>query len=239
MKKFYFIIAIVALIGAFVLYVSLQLDSIVEGLIEDYGSAATQTPVQVAGVAIDLSAASGTISNLTVGNPEGFSGNAVEMENFSLTLDPTSLATDTIVIRELMVRGARLNILQQANGNNLREISRNLGKQQSSDSGDDQAAGKKLIIDRFTLEGASASLSAPDFDEVREVTLPTVTVRDIGRASNGATGAEVAEQVLRPVINQALESAAVQALKDKASDQLEEVTDKVLEGIFGSDKEPE
>lgn len=239
MKKFYFIIAIVALIGAFVLYVSLQLDSIVEGLIEDYGSAATQTPVQVAGVAIDLSEASGTISNLTVGNPESFSGNAIEMKNFSLTLDPASLATDTIVIRELMVRGARLNILQQADGNNLREISRNLGKQQSGDSGDDQAAGKRLIIDRFTLEGASASLSAPDFDEVREVTLPTVTVRDIGRASNGATGAEVAEQVLRPVINQALESAAVQALKDEASDQLEEVMDKVLEGIFGSDKEPE
>lgn len=239
MKKFYFIIAIVALIGAFVLYVSLQLDSIVEGLIEDYGSAATQTPVHVAGVAIDLSEASGTISNLTVGNPEGFSGNAIEMENFSLTLDPASLATDTIVIRELMVRGARLNILQQANGNNLREISRNLGKLQSGSSGDDQAAGKQLIIDRFTLEGASASLSAPDFDEAREVTLPTVTVRNIGRASNGATGAEVAEQVLRPVINQALESAAVQALKDKASDQLDDVTDKVLEGIFGSDKEPE
>jgi hypothetical protein len=45
--------------------------------------------------------------------------------------------------------------------------------------------------------------------------------------------------VLRPVLDQALQSAAVQALKDKASEKLDEVTDKVLEGIFGSDKEPE
>ena len=37
----------------------------------------------------------------------------------------------------------------------------------------------------------------------------------------------------------ALESAAVQALQDKVSEKLDEVTDKVLEGIFGSDKEPE
>ena len=45
MKKLYFVIAVIALIGAAVLYLGTQLDSIVEGLIEDQGSAATQTPV--------------------------------------------------------------------------------------------------------------------------------------------------------------------------------------------------
>ena len=90
MKKLYFVIAVIALIGAAVLYLGTQLDSIVEGLIEDHGSAATQTPVRVDGVTIRLAEASGAISKLTVGNPDGFSGNAIEMENFSLTLDPDS-----------------------------------------------------------------------------------------------------------------------------------------------------
>jgi hypothetical protein len=95
------------------------------------------------------------------------------------------------------------------------------------------------IIDRFTLEGAGASLTAPDFDDVREVTLPTITLRNIGRSENGATGREVARQLLQPVLEEALESAAVQALKDKASDKLDEVTDAVLEGIFGGEEKKE
>ena len=41
------------------------------------------------------------------------------------------------------------------------------------------------------------------------------------------------------MLEEALESAAVQTLMEKASDKLDEVTDAVLEGIFGSDEEPE
>ncbi len=238
MKKLTIVIAVVALVAGLLLYVGSQLNSIVAGLIEEHGSAATQTSVRVAGVVIELSEASGTISGLTIGNPDGFSGNAMEMGNFSLTLDPASLTEDVIVIEDILVSGARLNIVQQANGNNLQELLRNLGDMGGDESNSD-GNGKKLIINRFTLEGASASLTAPDLDEMREVTLPTVTVRNIGRSDNGATGAEVAEQVLRPVFKQALESGAVQAIKDKASEKLDEVKDAVLEGIFGSDEEPE
>lgn len=240
MKKLYMIIAIVALIGGLILFVGSQLDTIVEGLIEEHGSAATQTPVRVAGVAINLSEASGAISRLTVGNPDGFAGNAIEMENFSISMDAASLTSDVIVIEDILVSGARLNILQQANGNNLQELLRNLDDLRTGESGDDEEGGKKLIINRFTLEGASASLTAPDFDEVREVTLNTITLRNIGSAENGATGAEVAEQVLEPVFQEALESAAVQAMKDKASEALEGATDAVLKGIFGEEeKDPE
>lgn len=78
--------------------------------------------------------------------------------------------------------------------------------------------GKQLIIDRFTRAGASASLSAPDLSKDREVTLPTIVVRDIGRASKGATGAQVTQQLLRPVIEKSLSCAATQSLKDKASE---------------------
>jgi hypothetical protein len=242
MKKIIIAIGLVALIviGS-VIYVGTQLDSIVAGLIENEGSAATQTPVRVAGVEIKISEASAAISNLTVGNPAGFSGNAIEMEGFSVSLDPSSLTTDTIVIKDVTVSGARLNVLQQGVSNNLNELLDNLRSLQQGDSETD-GAGKKLIIDRFTLEGASAFLSAPDLAEDREVSLPTIVVRDIGRSSNGATGAQVAQQILRPVIDKTLSSAATQSLKDKASEKLEEVKDSLLKGLsgaLGGDDEPE
>lgn len=243
MKKFIFALVLVAMIViAGVFYIGTQLDSIVARLIESQGSAATQTPVRVDGVVIKLSEASATISNLTVGNPEGFSGNAIEMENFSLAIDPTSLTTDTIVIKDVTVGGAHLSIQQQGTGNNLRQLMSNLERFQQAGDQSAEDGGKQLIIDRFTLEGASASLSAPDLTEDREVTLPTIVVRDIGRASNGATGAQVAQQLLGPVIEKSLSSAAMQSLKDKASDKLEEAKDSILKGLsdaLGGEDEPE
>ena len=240
MKKLFIALGILVLIaGGGVYYVISNLDVIVEGLIEKHGSAATQTEVRVAGVSINLGEADASISRLTVGNPEGFSGNAIEMEDFAITLDAASLNTDVIVIEELLVRGARINVVQQANGNNIQTLLRNLDSGGSSEPAESDEAGKKIIIDRFVLEGAGASLSAPDLDEMREVTLPTITLRDIGRRENGATGKQVAAQVLRPVLQEALESAAMQAIKDKASDKISEVTDAVLEGIFGGEKKTE
>jgi len=239
MKKLAVVIAVIALIGGLLLYVGSNLDGIVKGLIEDQGSAATQTPVRVAGVSINLPEASGAISRLSVGSPEGFAGNAIEMQEFALTLDAASLTSEVIVIENILVKGARLNILQQSNGNNLQELLRNLDDLAPDDTDEGGDDGKKIIINRFTLEGASASLSAPDFDEIREVTLPTITLRNIGRSSGGATGAEVARQLLEPLFEEALKSAAVEAIRDKAKDAIEDAADKLLEGIFGSDKATE
>lgn len=239
MKKLSVVILLVALVGGVVLYLSSNLDGIVKGLIEEHGSAATQTPVNVAGVSIKLSEAGAAISRLTVGNPDGFAGNAIEMEEFAISLDAASLTGDVIIIEDILVKGARLNIMQQANGNNMQQLLRNLDELSSGDSSEDSDDGKKIIINRFTLEGASASLSAPDFDEKQEVTLPTITLRNIGTADGGATGTEVAQQVLKPVFREALQSAAAQTIREKATEALEDVADKVLEGIFGSDKKPE
>lgn len=243
MKKLSVVILLIALIGGVVVFIGSNLDGIVEGLIEEHGSAATQTPVNVAGVSINLSEAGASISSLTVGNPEGFAGNAIEMEEFAITLDAASLTSDVVIIEDLLVKGARLNILQQANGNNLQELLNNLDSSGSDDASEDSGDGKKIIINRFVLEGASASLSAPEYDENREVTLPTITLRDVGRASNGATGAEVAQQLLKPVFQEALKSTAVEAIKDKALDAIEGAAESVLDGIFGGgdddEEEPE
>ena len=231
---------ILIIVGA-VIFVGTQLDSIVAGLIESEGSAATQTPVRVSGVEIKIAEASGTISNLTIGNPEGFSGNAIEMQNFSLALDPSSLTTDTIVIKDVTVSGARLNLLQQGGSNNLAQLMNNLRNMQQGGDASENGA-KKLIIERFTLEGASAFVSAPNLTEDREVSLPTIVVTDVGRSSRGATGAQVAQQLLRPVIEKTLSSTAMQSLKDKASQKLGDLADSLLQGLGGTeddDAEPD
>lgn len=234
-------VAIVIIIAVAGVWFVTRLDQIVAGVIESEGSAATKTAVRVGGVSIDLRGARASLADLTIANPEGFGGTAFDLGNFSIEIDPSSVTTDTIVLEEVIVSGARLDIIQRGGRNNMRELLANLesgGDEPAADSGQ----GKKLIIDRFVLAGASASVSAPDVDEAREIDIPTIELDGIGRATNGATGAQVAQQVLEPVIERALRSAAVESFRQEAQDKVDEVRDRLLDSLgdaLGDDDEEE
>lgn len=230
--------AIVVVLAAGLVYVYTQLDTIVAGLIEEQGSAATGTPVRVSGVSIDLGEARAEIAGLTVGNPEGYGGDAMSLGRFVIRIDPATVTEDTIVLKEVTVSGATVNLIQRATGNNLRELMKTLesagGDQQQAD---EAGPGRKLIIERFVLEDASASVSLPDLDEQRSVDIPRIQLTDVGRASGGATGAEVARQVLEPVIERVLQSAATESLKDRAKEKLDQIKEGLMNRLGGGDEE--
>ena len=221
----------VVLLAGGLYYLSSNLNGIVAGVIESQGSAATQTSVRVTGVDIQLTDASAALSGLSIGNPEGFSGNAIELGGFSVRLDASSLTSDTIVVEDITVDGARINMLQQTGGNNLQKLLANLQSMAPEEASESEAAGKKVIIDQFTLNGASASVSIPALNETREVSLPTIVVQGIGRESNGATAAQVAEQILRPVVEKAIASASVEAAKDRVGKEIGKAVDGLLKGL--------
>lgn len=232
------VLLVLALVGGGLFYLNSNLDAIVARLIEEHGSAATATDVRVSGVEIGLREARAAVNGLSVANPDGYSGgNAIELGGFSITIDPASVTGDTIVLKDVTVKGARLNLLQQGSSSNLQALLDNLGAG-GSGGGDSGDGGKKLIIERFTLEGASAYVSVPALDEEREVSLPTIVLNDLGRASNGATGAAIARQILTPVIRRTLQSSAAQSLKDRAREELDRATDGLLDSVLdkvGSD----
>lgn len=230
--------AVVVVIAAGLVYVYTQLDTIVAGLIEEQGSAATQTAVRVSGVSIDLGEARAEIAGLTVANPAGYGGNAMSLGRFVVRIDPATVTEDVIVLKEVTVSGATVNLIQRATGSNLRELMKALesagGEQQPAA---DESPGRKLIIERFVLEDASASVSLPDLDEQRSVDIPRIQLTDIGRASGGATGTEVARQVLEPVIERVLQSAATESLKDRARDKLDQFKEGLMNRLGGDEEE--
>src|SRR6056297_2716992 len=230
---------IVVIVAAGLVYVYTQLDTIVAGVIEQQGSAATGTPVEVSGVSIDLGEARAEIAGLTVGNPDGYGGDAMSLGRFVIRIDPATVTEDTIVLKEVTVSGATVNLIQRATGSNLRDLMKNLesaggGEQQPAA---DEGPGRKLIIERFVLEDASASVSLPDLDERRSVDIPRIQLTDIGRASGGATGTEVARQVLEPVIERVLQSAATESLKDRAKEKLDQFKEGLMNSLGGDDEE--
>ena len=233
------LVVLVVVLAAGLFYLTSNMNGIVASLIEEQGSAATGTAVGVDGVDIRVSDATAALAGLSVANPAGFNGNAIELGGFSVTLDPKSLTEDTIVIKDVSVDGARVNVVQQGTKNNLRELLKGL---QAGDSGETapetQESGKKIIIERFSLIGASASVSMAELGEDREVTLPDLTLTDIGKATGGATGAQVAQQILKPVIESAMTSATAGAIKEKVGEKVNEAVGGFLKGL-GKKKDAE
>lgn len=199
-----------------------NLDSLVAGIIEREGTQATQTDVTVAAVSIQLGAGTAGLSRLAVANPQGFSdAPAITLEDFEIELDPMAVAEDPLVIRRVAVDGARLLIEQQGARNNLKTILDSLERQASAEP-EAEAEGRKLVIDRFEIANAGATLSVPGSGQEKSIDLPPVVLTDLGRAGNGATAAELARQLLAPLIRTALERAATSGLGDALRDKLDQ-----------------
>lgn len=223
------ILVIIVLVAGVLFYVGANLDSIVARLIEEKGSEATGTNVQVGAVELDVRGGTGRIANLSVANPAGFSEDAaISFGEFTIRLNPAAVTSDPIVIGEISVDGAEILLEQTTGGNNLRKLQEALGRQPADET---DAGGTQVIIERFTLGESRVRVRVPQLDESREVTIPRVVLTDIGRASNGATASEVAQQILQPVIRRALESGAAAGVEDAVREKVDETRDRITEDL--------
>ncbi len=214
------ILLVIVAAGMWFLYANLG--SLVAGIIEREGTKATQTEVTVGSVSIELGDGTAELSRLTVANPQGFSkAPAVTLEDFAIELDPMAVTNNPLVIRRIAVDGARLLIEQQGARNNLKTILDSLERQASAEPAA-KADERKLVIDRFEIAHAGATLKVPGTGQERRIELPPVVLTDLGRAGNGATAAELAPQLLGPVIRMALERAATSELGDALRDKLDQ-----------------
>jgi uncharacterized protein involved in outer membrane biogenesis len=214
------VLAIVIAGAAWFLYANL--DSLVAAVIEREGSVATGTRVTVGGVSIDLPDGRAGISRLAVANPDGFSDEpAVALGDFTIRMDPMAATENPLVIEHVAVDGARLRVEQQGTRNNLKTILASLGRGAEAEA-DPEADAVKLVIERFELANAGATLSIPELGQERSVELPDIVLTDVGRATGGATAAGIAEQLLRPMLEAALQRAAAGGLQDRLRERLDE-----------------
>src|SRR6202000_495394 len=82
------LVVLLVIIAGVSWYLYSNLDSYVKAAIEKYASDATQTAVRVDSVKISLSTGEGTITGLTVANPDGYSSaKAVSIGTILMRLD--------------------------------------------------------------------------------------------------------------------------------------------------------
>src|SRR6185503_10003937 len=175
-----------------------------------------------------------------IGNPEGYSDDrAFDLGRVRIAIDPKSVASDVIHIRTLVVDGPKLLAEFDPTGrNNLKAIMNHVkaaaggGTSTSKRSAPDSGGGKKMIIDEFRFENAEARALAPSLKLDKVLKLPPVVLRNLGAKQGGAQAADIANQILRPIVDATVQAAKKEYVaaqrgkledkaKDKARDQLD------------------
>jgi hypothetical protein len=225
------VIAILVIVGAALYLVWSNLDRLVAGAIENYGSQATGTPVTIGKVDISLRTGTAKLDNLTIDNPQGYrSDYAAKFKTIKIDLDISSLRTNTIVMNEAIIDGASVNAEFKGTQSNLAQLLNNLKRYAGpSKPSPQQPAGaqKKFIIKIFRFTNGEATTMVDIANVKRTIDIPDISLHDIGVKSGGVNGAELARQILYPVIEKVLAQARNEA-KQKALKILEEKAQETL-----------
>jgi uncharacterized protein involved in outer membrane biogenesis len=178
----------------------------------------TGVAVKVSDVKISLKDGRGTLKGLTVANPKGFSTPlAIALGEVTLGIDIGSVTKNPVVITDVLVAAPEITYeLNNQGGSNIDALQKNL--QASSGGGgsgkvapppsESEKDTKKLVIDRLVVNNGKVTLATPIPGGKASATLGEIKLTNIGRASGGATGAEVATQLLQAISSSAIKGVS-------------------------------
>lgn len=217
---------VVVLVAGAAWYLYSSLDSIVEEAIERYGSEAAGTRVEVGSVSLSLSEGRGTLRDVRVANPEGFSSaDAIYFSEVTLQIALSSVGENPVVINEVFIDAPQVRYERNQEGTgNLEVIQKNL--QRSGRGGGQTEGGEptKLAIGKFEARNGRIEVNVPELGDELTADLPTVRLSNLG-GSGGASPREIGQQIL---------SAFARATGDAVARQgIEKMIDKHVGGEAG------
>lgn len=248
MKKILIIgvILIVAVIGVGAYVVMTSIDSVVKAAVEQIGTDATGTQVTLNEVEISPTSGFGALRGFRMTNPKGFAeGDAFKFDEVNLTLDVTTVLSDPVVIKEIVIEKPEVTYAIGKGTSNVDEIQKNVndyagaegGGSGGSSSGGGSSEGPKLIIENLYMRNGTVSVSAPGVTgETLSAPMPDIHLTDIGKDGAGATPGEVASQAMAAIVaaaKQAVRSVDVDALL-KGAGEAQKQLEKATEGAGGA-----
>jgi hypothetical protein len=243
MKKLLLILAalVVFVVVGSIGYLYLSLNSLVKKGVETIGPKITRTDVSLGSALLLPFSGSGSLKGLVIGNPEGFGKSyALKFGNISLNVDKKTLISDTIVINEISIDHASLALEGTLRGNNLGKLMQNI---KSYDSGSKspgekkQASSRKFIVKRVLITGTQLRVEASALGQSVSQSLPLgdIHLENLGSNGAGISAADVAQQILVPLINSAIREG-ISILSKQGLQQLEQQgvggVQKALQGLF-------
>ena len=242
-RKLLITFTVLMLIAGAVAY--LYLDIGLRRRIENIASNALGTEVSVSGVILSPFSGRGSISELTVANPEGFSTPyAIELSSLDFEVDLDTVFADVIEIHSIVVHEARISYETRLITDNIRTLIDNIPTRETDTAAGDGTARKRIIIRDFQMTDPRINVfalvgSAP-------IALPDLQVENIGETDAPATIPEASREILgalyRSLLFAGIPSLAllgegvgeqIKAGASRLADALEDIANSI-QGLFSN-----
>lgn len=196
--------------GAYYIWNYFDWHSKVRQMVHIYGSQVVGTDVNIGRIDVSLKDGRGSVSDITVGNPNGYSKDliinlgtvAVKVDTDSVikalkeTAQKTGPKVKTIVIDEVRVSKPEVTYeLMNLNRNNANDVLANI-KQNSASSAktetkpkDENAVQYNVAVKKVVVENGTATVAAGllGVSQSLSVPLPTITINNLGTDKQGVT----------------------------------------------------
>ncbi len=186
-----------------VVLVGLSLNALVKGGIETMGPQVLGVPVTLEDVDIALLSGKNMRAGLTqlvINNPEGYeTASAVSLPDIRVHVDWNSLLTDTVIVEEVLIVAPAITFEWSLRGSNLGTIQENVkrntrsgpdgdGREKGEKHEEGEATDKTIHIKKVMVKDAIINVSfIGGQNEVTQLPLPDLELRDIGNPSGGTT----------------------------------------------------
>lgn len=201
----------------------------VRELVHTYGSQAVGTDVNIGRIDVSLENGNGSVSNITVANPKGYSQEyIIKLGNVAVNVDKNSVVkiiketakksgskVKTVVINEIRVEKPEVTYeLMNLKQNNADDILANIKKNTASSAKtktpeikDKDATQYNVAIKKVVVTGGEATVAANllGASQSLSLSLPTITISNLGTEKQGISIedglARVFQEILKTTVN--------------------------------------
>lgn len=207
------IVSLIMLIvgGVYYIYNYYDWQSVVRDLVHKHGSSVVGTDVNVGNIKLSLTDGHGSVGNITVSNPKGYSQSyIIKLGGVSVKVDKDSViklaketaqkngpSVKTIVINEIQVNkpevAYELMNLKRSNADdimaNIKKNTASTGKKQSPQKAGKSGVEYKVAIKKVVIANGSATVAANllGASQSLKLNLPTITINNLGTEKQGVT----------------------------------------------------
>lgn len=191
------------------------LDTIIKHGVEGFGPKVTQTPITLNGVSLSLLGGSAELKGFVLGNPAGYkTTHAMDVDRVSVSLSPGSILSDKVVVRSVVIEGAKLSVEGSPTDNNFTKIQSNVEAFVGGGAKTQAGPGKKLQVDELVMKDCKLDLTLGLLGG-KTVTMPMPDIRltQLGQGPEGITPADLVDKILGAVTGN-IGPVAAQAMKN-------------------------
>jgi hypothetical protein len=230
-----------------VAYLTMQffLGSIVKAGVNRFGPGITQTKVELEGANLSPLSGAGTLTGLTVGNPQGWSSpNAFRLGKVHINMQPFSIFSDHIVINEIVIEQPEFTYETKIVSSNISDLLKNIEQALGAQNAGTEPKAKngkplKLEVKHFVLRNGKVTLGVGT--QMITMPMPPVEIRDLGTGQGGITPAGLAVAMMRSVTPSVI-AASTEALtkvggtSGAAAAEAAKQATQAIKSLFGGKK---